>query len=172
MKKKAIVLLLVVAIAISGAFASSDGVLDKNDWSIGLNLGTINGLGFRYGFGSFDLTTNISANILFDIANSIDVGGDVGAMWEVYDIEIDRKNHLPITIGGSVGAGVRIPYDGTKVTATLSALFMAGIEYPIPDVPLTVYLRAGLGAGFLKDNKFSPYFTGAGYIGLLYEVDK
>ena len=172
MKKKAIVLFLVVTMAISGVFASVQGVLEKNDWSIGLNLGTINGLGFRYGFGGFDLTSNISANVIFDIANSINIGGDVGAMWQVYDIEIDRKNHLPVTIGTSIGAGATIPYNGEKVSATLSALFMAGIEYPIPDVPLTVYLRAGLGAGFLKDNKFSPYFTGAGYIGLLYEVDK
>lgn len=171
MKKKVLAILLIIAIAVAGI--SAKGVLKKDDFSLGLNLGTHAGLGFRYGMGDFDLTSNIAFSFIEMKDGNFFIEGDVGALWQVADLVADRNNHFPVSIGGNALFGLNILKDG-NFAFTVAPIFMAGIEYPIPEVPLTVYFRAGLGPSFTFGSSEIDIFnlTGAAYLGLVYNFER
>ena len=78
------------------------------------------------------------------VAAITDFGGDVGVSYEVYDIDLGGKHHMPVTLGLWVPMAFSF---SNNFAMNVSALVQAGLEYQIPDVPVLFYLRAGLGLG-------------------------
>lgn len=164
MKKKVLVLLVVAILAITPAMAAnSKGASEDGSVGIGLNLGTNTGLGLKFGMGKFDIFANVGLSFL----NGYGLGADVGVSYEVYDIDLGGKHHMPVTVG--LMAPVEMNWNPFYLS--VSALIHAGLEYQIPDVPVLFYLRLGLGAKFniskADDAKFVD-FTGSGALGVLY----
>ena len=161
MKKKVLVLLVVAILAITPAMAAnSKGASEDGSVGIGLNLGTNTGLGLKFGMGKFDIFANVGLSFL----NGYGLGADVGVSYEVYDIDLGGKHHMPVTVG--LMAPVEMNWNPFYLS--VSALVHAGLEYQIPDVPVLFYLRAGLGLGIGIASDVTFKFTGAGALGVLY----
>ena len=161
MKKKVLVLLVVAILAITPAMAAnSKGASEDGSVGIGLNLGTNTGLGLKFGMGKFDIFANVGLSFL----NGYGLGADVGVSYEVYDIDLGGKHHMPVTVG--LMAPVEMNWNPFYLS--VSALIHAGLEYQIPDVPVLFYLRAGLGLGIGIASDVTFKFTGAGALGVLY----
>ncbi len=166
--KKFIVLTLLIMIFAFPVFAATEtsGTLKNGDVGLGLNLGTNTGLGMKFGFGKFDINANIGINLI-KIGSYSSFGGDVGVAYEVYDWQIDGPHHIPITVGAKVSMFGLFPYHGGSSEFYLDVLAEAGLEYQIPDYPILLYLRVGLGVGILPKLDIA----GSGSIGCLYLFD-
>ena len=165
MKKKVLVLLVVAILAITPAMAAnSKGASEDGSVGIGLNLGTNTGLGLKFGMGKFDIFANIGLDMFSLGSDGLRLGGDVGVSYEVYDIDLGGKHHMPVTVG--LMAPVEMNWNPFYLS--VSALVQAGLEYQIPDVPVLFYLRAGLGLGIGIASDVTFKFTGAGALGVLY----
>ena len=161
MKKRVLVLLAIALMAAVPAMAASTrGAADDGSFGIGLNLGTNNGLGLKFGMGKFD----IFADVGLDVINGTGLGVDAGVSFEVYDADFGGGHHMPIT----VGAMVPMAFRWNPFSWNIGVLAQAGIEYQIPDVPVLFYLRLGLGVDFLIAPEFKARFSGAGGIGVMY----
>ena len=86
--KKALTILLVLAVIAVMPLAAADrrGTSEEGAFGIGLNLGTNNGVGLKFGMGDFDIIANVGLNIL-RLNTGLSLGGDVGFQYEVYDIQ-------------------------------------------------------------------------------------
>ena len=147
MKKKVLILLVAALLATVPAMAAYEphGAVDEGSFSVGLNLGTNTGVGFKYGFGSFDLVGNVGFDFLSFNVNPFryGIGLDIGVNFEVYDIDLGGKHHMPVTVGAMLPLGFVITENGFAFN--LAAAVTAGLEYQIPDVPISFYLRLGVG---------------------------
>ena len=170
MRKKAIILLVVAALAIAPAAAAQyKGATDEGSWGIGLNLGTNTGVAIKYGYGDFDIFGNVG----FDFLNlktdrfQFSLGVEVGLSYEVYDVDFGGGHHMPITVGLLFPMGFIITDNNLNFNLGVQA--QAGIEYQIPDVPLAFYLRLGVGLDMLFGTsgiELGPGFSGG--LGILY----
>ncbi len=166
MKKKVLVLLVVAILAITPAMAAnSKGASEDGSVGIGLNLGTNTGLGLKFGMGKFDIFANVGLDMFSIGSDGLRLGGDVGVSYEVYDIDLGGKHHMPVTLGLWVPMAFSF---SNNFAMNVSALVQAGLEYQIPDVPVLFYLRAGLGLGIGIASDVTFKFTGAGALGVLY----
>ena len=168
MKKALTVLLVLVAIAAMPlAAADSRGTSEEGAIGIGLNLGTNNGLGLKFGMGKFDIVANVGLDVLHISNGNLSLGGDVGFQYEVYDIQIDGPHHMPVTVGLLVPMGFTF---GNQFAMHLGVQAMAGLEYMIPDVPVLFYLRVGLGVDMriVGGDGFGLGFGGSGALGDMY----
>ena len=170
MKKKAIILLVVAALAIAPAAAAQyKGATDEGSWGVGLNLGTNTGVAIKYGYGDFD----IFGNVVFDFLNlktdpfRFSIGVDVGLSYEVFDVDFGGGHHMPITVGLLFPMGFII--NESSLDFNLGVQAQAGIEYQIPKVPVSFYLRLGVGLDMLFGSSgitLGPGFSGG--LGVLY----
>ncbi len=166
MKKALTVLLVLVAIvAMPLAAADSRGTSEEGAIGIGLNLGTVNGLGLKFGMGDFDIIANIGLDVFHAGSKGLALGGDVGFQYEVYDIQIDGPHHMPVTVGLLVPMGFFI---GDPFGMTLGIEAMAGLEYQIPDVPVLFYLRLAFGVDLVLAPQFDVGFGFSGALGVMY----
>ena len=166
MKKKVLVLLVVAILAITPAMAAnSKGASEDGSVGIGLNLGTNTGLGLKFGMGKFDIFANIGLDMFSLGSDGLRLGGDVGVSYEVYDIDLGGKHHMPVTLGLWVPMAFSF---SNNFAMNVSALVQAGLEYQIPDFPLAFYLRLAPGVGIVNDSKFNVDFDFAAYIGVLW----
>ena len=168
MKKKLLILLVAALLAAMPAMAADTrGTSDEGDWGIGLNLGTNNGLGLKFGMGKFDIVANVGLDVLHISNGNLSLGGDVGFQYEVYDIQIDGPHHMPVTVGLLVPMGFTF---GNQFAMHLGVQAMAGLEYMIPDVPVLFYLRVGLGVDMriVGGDGFGLGFGGSGALGVMY----
>ena len=64
--KKALTILLVLAVIAVMPLAAADrrGTSEEGAFGIGLNLGTNNGVGLKFGMGDFDIIANIGLDVL------------------------------------------------------------------------------------------------------------
>ena len=170
MKKKIMVIALVLVVAMSGVFAANNykGASAKNTMGVGLNLGTDTGVGLKFGMGKFDVTADIGLD-LFEIGDSIKIGGDAGVMYEVYDVQFKGKHHMPITVGGLLGLEGSV---GSENSLKLNFAVGAGLEYTFPQVPINLYFRAyPLGLRLAFEDKVGIKYYGAAQIGALWVFD-
>ena len=172
MKKKLLILLVAALLATVPAMAADTrGTSDEGDWGIGLNLGTNTGLAIKYGFGDFDVFANVGFDFLnLDIKTDsfqFGIGADFGLSYQVYDIDLGGKHHMPVTVGLMFPLGFVIHNNGFDFD--LGVAVQAGLEYQIPDVPLSFYLRLGVGPGFtFGSSGFHMYPAWSAAIGMLY----
>ena len=167
--KKALTILLVLAVIAVMPLAAADrrGTSEEGAFGIGLNLGTNNGVGLKFGMGNFDIIANIGLDVLHVSNQGLGLGGDVGFQYEVYDIQIDGPHHMPVTVGLLVPMGF---FFGSPFQMSLGVQAMAGLEYQIPDVPVLFYLRVGLGIDMnvVGGGNFKVGFGGSGALGVMY----
>lgn len=166
MKKKIVLIALLVLCLAAPVFASLNGVTRKDSLGVGLNLGTNTGVAFRYGMGDFDITANVSFDVLEVFNGTVVIAGDVGGAWNFYTIDGGRNLQFPLTFGVSAVPALVIG-DGTT-SFNFSILFPVGIEYTFDDVPITVYLKLAPGMSIVDNAsvKVSPEF--GAYIGALW----
>ncbi len=166
MKKKFILVLMLIALVLVPATAASyKGSTDDGTVGVGLNLGTNTGLGLKFGFGKFDILANVGLSNFQVTKDSFTLGGDVAVSYQVYDIEIDRKNHMPITVGIGASTGFRF---AEKFGFDLDILVPVGIEYTFPEVPINLYVRLAPGMSIMENTELKVGFAFAGYIGALW----
>ena len=168
MKKVLILSFVILALAFP-VFASdfdTSGSVKNGDVGIGLNLGTNTGLGLKFGFGKFDINANIGLSLV-NLGQYSSIGGDVSVAYEVYDWHIEGPHHIPITVGLKTSMFALFPYNRGSAGFYWDILAEGGLEYQIPDYPILVYLRVGLGIRIFPD----VWFAGSGSIGCLYLFD-
>ncbi len=166
--KKKVLLVAVLALLLLAPLtaASTRGTASDGSVGVGLNLGTNTGLGLKFGMGKFDVIANIGVDAMHIGSNGVGLGGDIGAFYEVYDIEIDRRNHLPVTVGLMAPMGF---FFGEQFAMNVGVLAAAGIEYTIPDVPINLYLRLGFGVDLgITNNGVEAGFGFSGGVGALW----
>ena len=165
MKKKAIVLLIIAVLAITPAMAAPRGSSSEGSVGVGLNLGTNTGLGLKFDMGKFDILANIGL-MNFNIgADGFNLGTDVAVSYEVYDFDLGGEHHMPLTLGLGAVMGFDI---GKTFGFDLGLVVPVGIEYKIPDFPMSFYLRLAPGIGLVDNSSFRMHFAFAGYIGALW----
>ncbi len=165
MKKKAIVLLLVAIIAAVPAMAASRGSSGDGDFGIGLNVGNATGVGMKFGMGKFDLIANVGLDMFHIGSDGLGLGGEVGAFYEIADIDFKGPHHMPITLGFMVPMGF---FFGDQFAMNLGLTAMVGAEYQIPDIPLLFYLRVGGGVDLAIMNGWKVSGLFAGNVGVLW----
>ena len=168
MKKKVLVLLVVAVLAVAPAMAASyRGSAEEGSVGVGINLGTNTGLGLKFGMGKFDIFADVGLDAWHIGSDGVGLGGDVGVSYEVYDIDLGGKHHMPVTVGLMFPLGFVIHDNGFDFD--LGVAVQAGLEYQIPDVPLSFYLRLGVGPGFtFGSSGFHMYPAWSAALGMLY----
>lgn len=143
MKKKVLVLLVVAVLAVAPAMAAGyRGSAEEGSVGVGINLGTNTGLGLKFGMGKFDIFADVGLDAWHISSDGVGLGGDVGVSYEVYDIDLGGKHHMPITVGLMVPMGF---FFGNSFSMNLGVVIQAGLEYQFPEVPILLYLRLGGG---------------------------
>lgn len=143
MKKKVLVLLVVAVLAVAPAMAADyRGSAEEGSVGVGINLGTNTGLGLKFGMGKFDIFADVGLDAWHIGSDGVGLGGDVGVSYEVYDIDLGGKHHMPITVGLMVPMGF---FFGNNFSMNLGVVIQAGLEYQFPEVPILLYLRLGGG---------------------------
>ena len=143
MKKKVLVLLVVAVLAVAPAMAADyRGSTEDGSVGVGINLGTNTGLGLKFGMGKFDIFADVGLDAWHIGSDGVGLGGDVGVSYEVYDIDLGGKHHMPITVGLMVPMGF---FFGNNFSMNLGVVIQAGLEYQFPEVPILLYLRLGGG---------------------------
>ena len=143
MKKKVLVLLVVAVLAVAPAMAADyRGSTEDGSVGVGINLGTNTGLGLKFGMGKFDIFADVGLDAWHIGSDGVGLGGDVGVSYEVYDIDLGGKHHMPITVGLMVPMGF---FFGQNFSMNLGVVIQAGLEYQFPEVPILLYLRLGGG---------------------------
>lgn len=143
MKKKVLVLLVVAVLAVAPAMAADyRGSTEDGSVGVGINLGTNTGLGLKFGMGKFDIFADVGLDAWHISSDGFGLGGDVGVSYEVYDIDLGGKHHMPITVGLMVPMGF---FFGNNFSMNLGVVIQAGLEYQFPEVPILLYLRLGGG---------------------------
>lgn len=167
--KKILVFALVAVLAVSSVFADSfmddySGTMKEGSWGVGLNLGTNTAVALKYGYSKFDAFANVGAD-LTHLSDGFSLGVDLGASWQVYDVDFGKGHHMPITVGAMIPVGIVF---GDDFAVNLGALVQGALEYKLPKYPWSFYLRLGLGINFKIGSDFG---IGLGYsaaIGALY----
>lgn len=169
MKKKILVLFIVAILAAVPAMADdielpfdSVGTSEKGTWGVGLNLGTNLGATVKYGYGIFDIYGNVGLSFIGGLGVTVEPGVD----FVVYDVDFGGGHHMPITVGAMIPVGIFI---GNTFGLNISTLVSGGLHYKIPDVPVSFYLRLGLGLRLDIMPSFGLGFGYSGAIGVLYE---
>ena len=164
MNKKIVAIVLVIALALTSAFAATTGTSKKGDVSVGAGIGTGVEVVARYGMGKFDLQGGVSLDFLS--GNSFAING--GAFYNFADWTFKTGTlAAPQKISFTTGplAKVLVIKDGLG----LGLLWAAGAEYTFPKVPVTIFLNVGLGINLkFNDSGVGTSLAGHGILGGLY----
>ncbi len=136
--KKALVFVLVALLAVGMIFAgNAKGASKKDALSLGINVGTNNGVVVNYGFGKFDLESIVGFGVLNGTGLDIEVAGN----FEVVDVakECRFDGAMPFTVGGEVFVQTDFKEVGLGVVAPLK------LAYTFEDAPVTLYFRVAPG---------------------------
>ena len=164
MNKKIVAIILVVALAVTGLFAaqSTSGTSKKGQLSLGAGIGTDLSVVAKYGMGKFDLQGDLSLDFLNGNAFAV----DCGAFYNFYDWNVVKGSlKAPQYISFTTGPLAKLII---KDGLSLGALWGVGAEYTFTKVPVTVFLKVGLGAKFTFGDSFKAGVTGYGVLGGLY----
>lgn len=166
MNKKVIAIVLVFALAVTGLFAAStNGTSKKSEVSVGAGIGTDLSLVVKYGMGKFDLQGDLSLDFLSGNAFAVDCGAFYNFYnWNVVSGSLKAPQYISFTTGPLAKLIVNF-----NSGVGLGALWCVGAEYTFPKVPVTVFLKVGLGAKFdFSKGGVGTGVTGYGILGGLY----
>ena len=167
MNKKIVAIVLIVALAVTGLFAakSTNGTSKKGQFSIGAGVGTDVAVVAKYGMGKFDLQGDLSLDFLNGNALAVDCGGFYNFFdWNVVSGSLKAPQYISFTTGPLAKLIVNF-----NSGVGLGALWCVGAEYTFPKVPVTVFLKVGLGAKFdFSKGGVGTGVTGYGILGGLY----
>ena len=167
MNKKIVAIVLIVALAVTGLFAakSTNGTSKKGQFSIGAGVGTDVAVVAKYGMGKFDLQGDLSLDFLNGNALAVDCGGFYNFYdWNVVSGSLKAPQYISFTTGPLAKLIVNF-----NSGVGLGALWCVGAEYTFPKVPVTVFLKVGLGAKFdFSQGGVGTGVTGYGILGGLY----
>ena len=167
MNKKIVAIVLIVALAVTGLFAakSTNGTSKKGQFSIGAGVGTDVAVVAKYGMGKFDLQGDLSLDFLNGNALAVDCGGFYNFYdWNVVSGSLKAPQYISFTTGPLAKLIVNF-----NSGVGLGALWCVGAEYTFPKVPVTVFLKVGLGAKFdFSKGGVGTGVTGYGVLGGLY----
>ena len=166
MNKKVVAIVLVVALALTGLFAAqyTNGTSKKGQFSIGAGVGTDLSVVAKYGMGKFDLQGDLS----LDFLNGNSFAVDCGAFYNFYDWNVVSGSlKAPQYISFTTGPLAKLIVKGGDGVG-LGALWGVGAEYTFPKVPVTVFLKVGLGAKIDFGEPVKAGVTGYGVLGGLY----
>ena len=165
MNKKFVAIVLVVALALTGLFAAqyTNGTSKKGQFSIGAGVGTDLSVVAKYGMGKFDLQGDLSLDFLNGNSFAVDCGAFYNFYdWNVVSGSLKAPQYISFTTGPLAKLIVK---DGVG----LGFLWGVGAEYTFPKVPVTVFLKVGLGAKFdFSKGGVGTGVTGYGILGGLY----
>ena len=166
MKKKIVAIVLVVALALTGLFAaqSTSGTSKKGQFSIGAGIGTDLSVVAKYGMGKFDLQGDLALSFLNGNSFAVDCGGFYNFYdWNVVSGSLKAPQYISFTAGPLAKLGV------SSGNLGLGVLACVGAEYTFPKVPVTVFLKVGVGPQFaFSQNGANVSVTGYGVLGGLY----
>ena len=166
MNKKFVAIVLVVALALTGLFAAqyTNVTSKKGQFSIGAGVGTDLSVVAKYGMGKFDLQGDLS----LDFLNGNSFAVDCGAFYNFYDWNVVSGSlKAPQYISFTTGPLAKLIVKGGDGVG-LGALWGVGAEYTFPKVPVTVFLKVGLGAKIDFGEPVKAGVTGYGVLGGLY----
>ena len=120
----------------------------------------------KFGMGKFDILANYRLND-FSISNAgVGIGGDVAVSYKVYDIKIDRQNHMPL----SVGVGLSTFFDfSSNFAYDLGILVPVGISYQLNKLPAELYFRLVPALNIVQWNSLDVGLRTDAYVGALYK---
>ena len=159
--KKILLVLLILVVATTGIFSAR--LNDRDALSVGLNLGTDVGVSTRYGYGDFDLITNIGLDVFTLEAIEIEVAG----AYHVSTLEVGKAD-FPITVGLGASAGL----DFKSAALDASVLVPIGIEYTFDDFPVTAFIRVAPGVSVMKSTAVNVGPDVKAYVGALWNFEK
>lgn len=164
MKKKVLVILLVLVLAMSTVFAANTkGTTAKNSFGIGLNAGTNSGLALRFGMGKFDLQGDVGFAL---IGKGLNV--DFGAAFNFANVQFNdgarRIGELAFTTGPM--AGLLMKFSPFEIALDID--WVMAMSYEFAQIPLSLYLRLGGGVTLaFVDSKDQPVIFGGNFTGAL-----
>lgn len=164
MNKKIVAIVLVIALALTTAFAASTkGTSRKDAFSVGAGVGTGLEVVAKYGKGDFDFQGGLSLDFLSGSSFSVNAGAFYSfAKWNVLDGSLKAPQYIYFTTGPIARVSI-------SNGLALGALWGVGAEYTFPKVPVTAFLKVGLGADIaFSDSGAAAKVTGLGVLGALY----
>ena len=145
MKKKLLTVVAMIALVMIPTFAKS------SDMSVGLAVGTINGVGFKY---KVDKDITAGGTVGFDIISG-NINAEAFGLYKVSEFSIEKED-FDVNVG--VGASANIPLSGNSFS--LSALGMGEVSYSFEgDLPIDLLLRLEPGVGFTFGNSVVADFV-------------
>jgi len=128
--------MLIFTISIAAIFAKA---AKKDSLSLGLNLGTNNGVMISYGMGAYDIEGIVGFSI-FSSALDVEIAMD----YMLFDIasSSDFDGSMPLTIGGEVCLSTDFDY------FALGGLVPIKLKYVFPKIPMALYFRVAPGVCF------------------------
>ena len=147
--KKVALFILVAILSVSTVFAASYGASKKDTLSIGLNLGSNNGVVINYGMGKFDLEGIVG----FSLFNrNMDI--EIAANYALFDIAemADFAGSMPFTVGAEGIISTDFKDFGVGAVVPLK------LTYTFPKVPVSLYFSIAPGVMFNIVPDFDPKF--------------
>lgn len=134
MKKKLLTVVALIALVMVPNFAKS------SDMSVGLALGTINGVGFKY---NVDKDITVGGTLGFDL-----IGGTLNAegfgLYKVTEVQVDK---LDFDINAGAGASLNVPLSGGAFSLSVLGMGEASYSFDSKDYPIDLLLRLEPGIG-------------------------
>lgn len=132
MKKRLLTVVVLVVLAMAPTFAKS------SDMSVGVGLGTMNGVSFKY---NLDRKNTLGGTLGVNLFNLQSIDVEVFYLYKATEVKIDK---LVFDINAGAGGAVGIPIKGNDLT--VSPLVMGEASYSFKgDLPIDLLLRIGVG---------------------------
>ena len=160
MKKKLLTVVVLIALVMVPSFAKS------SDMSLGLALGTRNGVGYKY---HIDKDLTVGGTVGFDALSSNNLNVEAFGLYKVMEFQIEK---LEFDVNAGAGAALSIPLSASSAFG-IALLGMAEVSYSFDskDLPIDVLLRLEPGVSFAFVNPLQVGFAFQGSLQGLYRFD-
>lgn len=132
MKKRLLTVVVLVVLAMAPTFAKS------SDMSVGVGLGTMNGVSFKY---NLDRKNTLGGTVGINVLNLESLSVEVFYLYQATEFKIEKA---VFDVNAGVGGALGIPLKGNALT--VAPLVMGEVSYSFKgDLPIDLLLRLGVG---------------------------